>query len=189
MNAQETKQISNALLIFETKIQKVQLRELKKQGLNISHRELIYIVFIKNNEGKRMLEIGKEMGLSKGAFSNTVKTLVEKKLVRKERMEDDKRVIILTLDEKGEEAYKIHGEARRKITNSLTKLLSKEEQEWFVAVTSRLLSEWTRNNAFFYFKISLILLYAKIITVISFILKLYIEEEEWKTCQQKRRCR
>ncbi len=128
MNAQQTKQISNTLLIFETKIQKVQLTELKKQGLNISHRELIYIVFIKNNEGKRMLDIGKKMGLSKGAFSNTVKTLVEKGLVKKERSIHDKRIIRLTLGEKGEEAYRIHGEARAKITKSVGKILSKEEQ-------------------------------------------------------------
>ncbi len=140
MNAQQTTQISNALLLFETRIQRAQLEELKKQGLKISHRELIYIVFIKRNEGKRMQEIGKRMGLSKGAFSNTVKTLVEKQLVKKEKNEDDKRIMMLTLDKKGKEAYKIHGDARDEITKTMAGILTKEELEWFSTVSYKIMN-------------------------------------------------
>ncbi|CAM9116723.1 MarR family winged helix-turn-helix transcriptional regulator [Mycoplasma todarodis] len=142
MNAQQTKQISNVFLTFETKVQQVQQQELKKRGLKISHRELIYIVFIKNNEGKRMLEIGKKMGLSKGAFSNTVKTLVEKKLVKKQKNAEDKRIMMLTLDEKGEEAYAIHGKARKRITKSIGNILTDQEKEGFIALCDKLVASW-----------------------------------------------
>ncbi len=140
MDAQQTTQISNALLLFETKIQRAQLAELKKQGLKISHRELIYIVFIKRNEGKTMLEIGERMGLSKGAFSNTVKTLVKKNLVNKEKGNDDKRIVMLTLSESGEEAYRIHGEVRRKITETMAEILTHEELEWFFQVSGKIMN-------------------------------------------------
>ena len=122
------------------------MNELKENNINISHRELIYLVFIKNNEGKRMLEIGKKMGISKGAFSNTVKTLKKKSLIKKIKVKGDQRVFTLYLDELGEKAYKVHEDARNKMVKVFDKILAKEEKENIVSICKKLITAWEANQ-------------------------------------------
>ncbi len=142
MSLTKEQKLNRAFLIVETKVQQIEQKLLNEHKFNVSQRELIYLVFIKDNYGKRMQKIGELMGLSKGAFSNTVKTLVDKKLVKKTKSKKDNRIITLSLDTNGENVYKLHKEARKQVNKRMMKFLSTKECEIIFELGNKISKEF-----------------------------------------------
>ena len=81
------------------------------------------LMFLHKNEGSPMTEYSKKVGLSKGSFTGVVDRLVEKGLVKRTSVSDDRRVYALILTEKGKETAKdIDLQFKQHIAKKLTYL-------------------------------------------------------------------
>ncbi len=84
-------------------------RNLKTHGLkNLTITEVHVIEAINKVEYPSMGDVAAKLMVTIGTLSTTVNRLVQKGYVKNERSEKDRRVVLLSLTKKGEEAFNIH---------------------------------------------------------------------------------
>lgn len=110
MTEQEIKVLLNKLLkeIFY-KILRLQEKEVSKAtNSNISRTEMHMIETIEDSPTATLTDIAEELGITKATASVSASRLEEKKYIEKVKTENDKRLNILTLTEKGKVCYSKH---------------------------------------------------------------------------------
>lgn len=100
---------------------------LKGEFKNISVNDMHIINAIEPGEGKNMSAIAKLRGVTIGSLSTSMNSLVKKGFVIRERSEEDRRVVIIKLTEKGERAYAAHKHFHDKMTEAALASLKEEE--------------------------------------------------------------
>ncbi|WP_425448356.1 MarR family transcriptional regulator [Dethiothermospora halolimnae] len=94
-------------------------------GLSQSHFQVLFL--IEDSEQLSISEIGKQLCISKPNMTPIVRKLINKKLIKKIRNEEDKRYINIKLTKKGKELIEKHKES---VTNNLkSKLLDLEDND------------------------------------------------------------
>ncbi|TCG11465.1 MarR family winged helix-turn-helix transcriptional regulator [Mycoplasma marinum] len=130
LDLNQEERLSRVLFLIQQNTRRIEEDLIIKRKLNISHRELIYIVFLKDCQGMNMMDICDVMALSKGAFSKAVKALVTKGIVKKKRSKIDTRTSTLLLTKEGERAYGVYNEARQIIHSEIiSKIFNEKEVE------------------------------------------------------------
>ncbi len=109
-------EIFNYILLLEE-------RNLKTNGLkNLSITEIHIIEAINKVNFPSMGEVSSKLMVTIGTLSTSVNRLVQKGYVHSERSENDRRVVLLSLTEKGKEAFLIHEAFHN---NMISKVLEK----------------------------------------------------------------
>ena len=75
-----------------------------------------------------MSSVAKSLSVTVGTLTLAVNALVKKGYVARVRSEADRRVVLLSLTEKGEKAYYHHEKFHRDMVDAVIGLLSPEEQ-------------------------------------------------------------
>ena len=74
-----------------------------------------------------MSAVAKTLGITDGSLTTSVNSLVNKKYVERQRSEEDRRVVFLSLTPKGRKAYEHHREYHRRMTEAVIERLDEEE--------------------------------------------------------------
>ena len=74
-----------------------------------------------------MSAVAKKLKITAGSLTTAVNALVRKSYVKRERSEEDRRVVYIALTEKGERAYHHHEQFHRQMTNAVIEKLDDEE--------------------------------------------------------------
>ncbi|OAB41946.1 MarR family winged helix-turn-helix transcriptional regulator [Paenibacillus glacialis] len=115
----------------------LQLRRLERQPQNFGNAGSITPSEIHTIEGIGyegailMNELATHLGVTKGAVSQLIVRLEAKQLVMRSSYPHDSRAILISLTEKGKEAYKAHEEMHIQFYDQLRSELSQEEIEIF----------------------------------------------------------
>lgn len=105
-----------------------ELEGIKANKMNVSDKELNYLAWVADNNNKKNLTtLSEELGVKKGTLSNNIKLLLDKELLVRKIDPIDKRKVLLTPTEKGQEYIKLHKKFHAKIQKRLLSLLSEEE--------------------------------------------------------------
>lgn len=100
-----------AMLIKEVYLVSMNSMEEQISKFGITPQQLIMIKLIAHNKGMQHSELCREMNLSKGTVSGIIKRLIEKGMVEKKPMDNDRRNSIIVFTDKGREfAYSIRHE-------------------------------------------------------------------------------
>ena len=78
-------------------------------------------------EGRNMSSIAKKLNITVGTLTTAVNSLVNKKYAVRRRSEEDRRVVFVSLTEKGERAYRHHEDYHRQMTRAILEKLEAEE--------------------------------------------------------------
>ena len=78
-------------------------------------------------EGRNMSAIAKKLNITVGTLTTAVNSLVNKKYAQRHRSEEDRRVVFVSLTEKGIRAYRHHEDYHRQMTRAILEKLDKEE--------------------------------------------------------------
>ena len=105
---------------------------------DISNNDMHIIEGIGVNEPKNMSQVAKALSVTVGTLTIAMNSLVKKGYVTRVRSEKDRRVVLLSLSEKGKEAYNHHKEFHRKMVESTIERLSGEEKEVLVKALQNL---------------------------------------------------
>jgi DNA-binding MarR family transcriptional regulator len=106
--------------------------DISQLQLPINKTQEKILMFILHHDNLPMNEIGKFAGLEKGSFTSATDHLVEIGYIRRDRVAKDRRVVNLSLTEKGMEVTeKIKKEFEKQIQSKLN-LLNMEELEEFL---------------------------------------------------------
>jgi len=112
---------------------------------DLTNNETHVIDAIGIGEKKKMSEIASELFVTLGSLTTAVNGLVRKNYVVRERGENDRRVVYVSLSEKGREAYEHHRKFHEEMIEAIIEGMSEEEQEVLTETLTRI-SKWFRGK-------------------------------------------
>ena len=80
------------------------------------------------DEAKNMTRVAKELEVTTGTLTISVNSLVKKGYVDRSRSEEDRRVVLISLSNKGKKAYLHHRRFHEEMISAILAELSEEEQ-------------------------------------------------------------
>lgn len=79
-------------------------------------------------EHKNMTTVAKALRVTTGTLTISINNLVKKKYVERERSEEDRRVVLISLTPKGQKAFLHHQRFHEQMIEAVVEQLSEEEQ-------------------------------------------------------------
>lgn len=98
---------------------------------------------------KNMSAIARELSVTVGTLTIAMNSLVKKGYVVRRRGDEDRRVVYISLSEKGRRAYERHAKFHREMIDSVAKALTPQEMDAFIKALSKLNSwfrSWQKNE-------------------------------------------
>lgn len=77
---------------------------------------------------KNMTAVAKALGVTTGTLTISVNSLVKKGFVERVRSEEDRRVVLVSLSEKGKSAYRHHQKFHEEMIDAILQRLTEEEK-------------------------------------------------------------
>lgn len=111
---------------------------------DITNNDMHVIEAIGLDEPKNMSAIARELSVTVGTLTIAMNSLVRKGYVIRERGKEDRRVVYISLSEKGRAAYAHHAEFHREMINAVMEELTPEELE-VLRKTLTKLNRWFRS--------------------------------------------
>ena len=94
---------------------------------DITNNDMHVIEAIGTGVPKNMSTIAKELSVTVGTLTIAMNSLVKKGYVVRERGKEDRRVVYISLSDKGRKAHAHHAEFHREMIKGLTETLDEEE--------------------------------------------------------------
>lgn len=111
---------------------------------DITNNDMHVIEAIGIAEPKNMSTIAKELSVTVGTLTISMNSLVKKGYVHRERSEEDRRVVFISLSEKGRKAYDHHARFHREMIHSILEHMNPEETQILVKALTDL-SVWFKS--------------------------------------------
>ena len=96
---------------------------------NISKNDMHIIDAIGSRQNKNMSTLAKKLKVTVGTITIAINNLVKKGYVNRLRSKEDKRVVLVSLSDKGERAYARHFAFHRDMVDTILKGLDEEETQ------------------------------------------------------------
>lgn len=101
---------------------------------DISNKDLHIIDAIGIKKPKNMSTIAGDLNITVGTLTTAINKLLKKGYVNRKRGEKDRRVVYISLSEKGRKAYSHHREFHKRMIQGLLDTLNEQEQDLLVKV-------------------------------------------------------
>lgn len=111
---------------------------------DITNNDMHVIEAVGLGKPKNMSAIAKLLSVTVGTLTIAMNSLVKKGYVNRERGKEDRRVVNISLSEKGKRAYRHHEEFHRHMIDEILKDLTEEETEALVRSLTKL-ERWFRR--------------------------------------------
>lgn len=111
---------------------------------DITSNDMHVIEAIGIGEPKNMSSIAKTLSVTVGTLTIAMNSLVKKGYVFRERGKEDRRVVYISLSERGKAAYEHHAKFHRAMIDSVSKELSPKELKMLVETLTKL-NKWFRH--------------------------------------------
>lgn len=105
---------------------------------NISNNDMHIIEAIGKGEAKNMSTVAKTLKVTVGTLTIAINNLVKKGYVTRERSEEDRRVVLISLTEKGLRAFEHHESFHREMMFAILENLDEEERKILTKVLGNL---------------------------------------------------
>ena len=143
MNSVET--VNDILVNLFNEIMDIEERALiTSEYKDISVKDMHVIEAIGIGNPRNMSAVAKSLSVTVGTLTIAMNNLVKKGYVNRGRSEEDRRVVLVSLSEKGEQAYHHHRIFHERMVMSVLKDLNKEETESLTAALVKL-QDFFRN--------------------------------------------
>ena len=112
---------------------------------DITNNDMHVIEAIGTGAPKNMSSIARELSVTVGTLTIAMNSLVKKGYVVRERGQEDRRVVYISLSDRGRKASEHHARFHREMIDGVTGDLSEEEMQVLVKALSRL-DGWFREK-------------------------------------------
>lgn len=116
---------------------------------DITNNDMHVIEAIGLHQEKNMSTIARSLSVTMGTLTTAMNSLVKKGYVVRKRGEKDKRVVYISLSEKGEKAYLHHEKFHRDMINAIVERLDEEQTEILIQTLQDLsvfLNNWKKTK-------------------------------------------
>ena len=111
---------------------------------DITNNDMHIIEAIGMNEPKNKSNIAREISVTVGTLTIAMNSLVKKGYVLRERGKEDRRVVYISLTERGRAAYVHHARFHKAMIDSISDEMTSEEMELLIKTLTKL-DKWFRN--------------------------------------------
>ncbi|MCI9362510.1 MAG: MarR family transcriptional regulator [Hungatella sp.] len=111
---------------------------------DITSNDMHVIEAVGIGEPKNMSSIARTLSVTVGTLTIAMNSLVKKGYVFRERGKEDRRVVYISLSERGKAAYEHHAKFHRAMIDSVSKELSPKELKMLVETLTKL-NKWFRH--------------------------------------------
>ena len=127
----DTKRSLNELLVnLFNHVMDMEAKAVLTEGYkDISNNDLHIIEAIGVDEPRNMTMIANMLTVTVGTLTTNMNGLEKKGYIRRERGQEDKRVVYVTLTEKGRKAFYHHRDFHKKMIRAIVRDLSEDEME------------------------------------------------------------
>ncbi len=112
---------------------------------DLTNNDMHVIDAIGTGVPKNMTSIARELSVTVGTLTIAMNSLVKKGYVVRERGQEDRRIVYISLSEKGRKAFDHHAEFHREMIEGIRKTLDEEEMQALVRALSKL-EVWFREK-------------------------------------------
>lgn len=109
-----------------TTIEEKAIKTGEYKDLTVTDMHVIEAIDVK--EQKNMSSVAKALSVTTGTLTISINGLVKKGYVNRTRSEEDRRVVLISLTEKGCGAYQVHQQFHQEMIDAITAGLNREEQ-------------------------------------------------------------
>lgn len=95
---------------------------------DVTFNDMHVIETIGIEEKKNMTSVAKALHVTTGTLTISINSLVKKNYVERERSEEDRRVVLVSLTPKGQRAFMHHQRFHEQMIDAVVERLSEEEQ-------------------------------------------------------------
>lgn len=95
---------------------------------DVTANDIHVIEAIGMGAAKNMTSVAKELEVTTGTLTISINGLVKKGYVNRSRSEEDRRVVLISLSDKGVRAYRRHQKFHEEMIGAVLEALSEEEQ-------------------------------------------------------------
>lgn len=106
--------------------------------MNATANDMHVMEAIGNGQPKNMTSVAKALSVTTGTLTISVNSLVKKGFVERVRSEEDRRVVLISLTEKGRRLYEKHQKFHQEMVESIVNRLNDEEKILLEKVLSNL---------------------------------------------------
>ena len=120
-------------------ILEIEEKSLRDSGSDLTITEIHTIDAVGDSEPKTMTEISRSLKVTMGTLTTGVDKLIKKGYLIRKRTEEDKRIVLVELTEKGIKAKKMHEEFHQEMIDSVISHLAPTEEELLVQSLQKLM--------------------------------------------------
>ena len=135
-----TNRILNELLVnlfsnvMDTEAKAIITEEFK----DITNNDMHIIEAINIEEPRKMSDIAKRLNVTVGTLTTNMNSLEKKGYIIRERITEDKRVVLVVLTEKGRKAFFHHRDFHKKMIRTIVKDLNEDEMKVLIRCMQKL---------------------------------------------------
>lgn len=107
---------------------------------NISNNDMHVIEAIGIEEPRNMSEVARRLNITTGTLTRSIDALVRKKYVERNRSQEDKRVVRLSLTDAGIRAYEHHARFHKNMIEDIKQQLDDGETRVLIATLGKLVA-------------------------------------------------
>lgn len=111
---------------------------------DVTNNDMHIIEAVGLGNGNTMSSIAKKLNVTAGTLTTSMNRLVRLKYVVRQRSEEDRRVVLISLTEKGERAFQHHADFHAQMTDAVIESLDSEELQALLKMLNSL-SKFFRN--------------------------------------------
>ncbi|MBU5454063.1 MarR family winged helix-turn-helix transcriptional regulator [Caproiciproducens sp. MSJ-32] len=128
---QRKEDVANQLLVkIFNNILEIEEKMLRKgEFSDLSIREMHIIESVGKKEQSMMSEVAQDLGITVGTLTTAINKLIKKGYVTRKRIEEDRRVVMVQLTEKGYAACENHKKFHKEMISSMMDEHTEEEKE------------------------------------------------------------
>lgn len=133
-------EVINRLLVdLFNNIQQIEEKSLNHDEISdLSITEIHTIEAIGINTKSTMSEIAQKLKITSGTLTACINKLIKKGYVERNRIEEDRRVVLIKLTEKGETAYNYHKKFHDELVHNTIGSLEEDEKEILISSLDRI---------------------------------------------------
>lgn len=132
-------ELTDQILFFFNGFSSWETSVIRASDLTVSE---VHAVEVLGQYGKiNMKNLAQKLGVTTGTVTVTMDRLEKKNYAKRETTKEDRRVILISLTDKGLEAFKVHHEYHLHLTEQMLSVLSEDESEQFINIFKKINSE------------------------------------------------
>ena len=142
----EAKKLINELLVdIFNRILAIEGEELRKAGISLSMNEVHVLEAVQLVEEPSMTLIAQKLGITVGSLTTAVNTLCQKGYVSRYRLPEDRRKVLVKLEDNALQVLKIHQVYHDKMIDAIFEDLKVNEDEILINSLSKVASYFRKQ--------------------------------------------